>query len=218
VIRKLNVEHEQGSHYPEAFLQITPEGFAELGQQYLHATEKYRSGCKYFVDKTPTNFVFAGAIRMMLPHAKVINAQRHPLGCCFSTFRQLFYDGQNYAYDMRELAHYYVLYQKLMAHWHTVMPGFALDVRYEDVVARQEDQTRRLLDFCGLDFEEGCLRFHETDRAIATASSEQVRQEIYLSSLDAWRPYEPYIRDLIEPLQPVLDSLPADQRPADTSA
>jgi len=205
VIRRLDVEHERGSHYPEACLQITPGGFEELGQQYLGATEKYRSGCKYFVDKTPTNFVFAGAIRKMLPQAKIINAQRHPLSCCLSTFRQLFYDGHNYAYDMRELAHYYILYQELMDHWHTIMPGVILDVQYEDVVAHQEDQTRRLLEHCGLDYEEGCLRFDETDRAVTTASSEQVRQKIYTSSLDAWRPYEPYIDELIEHLEPVLE-------------
>ena len=205
VIRKLNVKHEQGSHYPEAFLQITADGIEELGQQYLDATEKYRSDCKYFVDKTPTNFVFTGAIRKILPHAKIINAQRDPLSCCFSTFRQLFYDGQYYAYDMRELAHYYILYQQLMDHWHTVMPGFVLDVKYEDVVVDQEEQTRRMLEHCGLDFEESCLQFHETERAVATASSEQVRQEIYTDSLDAWRPYGPYINDLIEHLKPILE-------------
>lgn len=213
ILRKLDVPRKKGVSYPEAFLKLTPESLRQLGQQYLDATEKYRNGRKFFVDKMPNNFAFVGAIRMILPQAKIIDARRHPLSSCISTFKQLFYDGQSYSYDLVELAQYYLMYQRLMDHWRTVLPGFVLDVQYEDVVADQEKQTRRILEYCGLPFEESCLRFYETDRAIVTASSEQVRQPIYATSLDIWRPYEPYISLLIEHLRPLLDTLPAEQRP-----
>jgi len=150
---------------------------------------------------------------MILPQAKIINARRHPLSSCVSTFKQLFYDGQNYSYDLAELAKYYLMYVRLMDHWREVMPGLVLDVHYEDVVMDQEAQTRRLLQHCGLPFEESCLRFYESDRAVVTASSEQVRQPIYTDSLEIWRPYEPYIDTLIDMLQPALASLPPEQQP-----
>ena len=213
IMRKLDVPHGKGINYPEAFLDLPPESLKELGQQYLDATRKHRTGRKFFVDKLPNNFVFTGAIRMILPQAKIINARRHPLSSCVSTFKQLFYDGQNYSYDLAELAKYYLMYLRLMHHWHEVMPGLVLDVQYEDVVMDQEAQTRRLLQYCGLPFEESCLRFYESDRAVVTASSEQVRQPIYTDSLEIWRPYEPYIDTLIDMLQPVLASLPPEQQP-----
>ncbi|MEQ8206221.1 MAG: sulfotransferase, partial [Woeseia sp.] len=122
----------------------------------------------------------------------------------FRSFKQLFASGQPFTYDMIELGEYYLQYQRLMDHWHTVLPGFVLDVQYEDVVADLDGQVARLLDYCGLPFEDACLRFHETDRAVKTASSEQVRRPIYSSSVNLWRNYEVHLDELIQILQPIL--------------
>ena len=158
--------------------------------------------------------MFAGVIRLAMPNARVINARRHPLDSCLGTYKQLFASGQPFSYDLVELGEYYLQYDRLMAHWHRVMPGFVLDVHYEDVVADLEGQVRRLLDYCGLPFEPACLRFHETERAVKTASSEQVRQPLYSSSVNRWRQYEHRLGDLIEVLAPRLLELPAGLRPA----
>ena len=115
---------------------------------------------------------------------------------------------------MTELGEYYLQYQRLMDHWHNVLPGFVLDVQYEDVVANLDDEVRRLLDFCGLPFEDACLRFHETERAVKTASSEQVRRPIYASSVNLWRNYEAHLEELVHILEPLLMTLPPEDRPA----
>lgn len=124
---------------------------------------------------------------------------------CFGSFKQLFASGQPFSYDLEELGEYYIQYQRLMNHWHQVLPGKVLDVDYESVVADLEFQVGRLLDYCELPMEEACLSFHETERAIKTASSEQVRQPIYSSSVDLWRHYESHLGELIEILQPVIE-------------
>jgi hypothetical protein len=144
------------------------------------------------------------------PNARLINARRHPLDTCLSCYRQLFARGQPFTYDLTELGEYYLEYEKMMAHWHAALPGRVLDLQYEDMVTDQEAQTRRLLEFCGLPFEDACLRYHETERAIRTASSEQVRQPIYDSSVNFWRHYERELEPLIEILRPVLPAFGRD--------
>ncbi len=210
--------HRQRQRFPETVAGFRQQDWAGLGRQYLDRTAKHRGRAAYFIDKNPNNFVFIGLLKLAIPNARIINARRHPLDSCLGSFKQLFASGQPFSYDLTELAEYYLQYQRLMDHWHEVMPGFVLDVHYEDVVADLETQVRRLLDFCGLPFEESCLRFHETRRAVKTASSEQVRKPIYSSSVHLWRRYEPQLSTMIEILQPVLEKLPEQDQPANFSA
>ncbi len=192
------------SLFPEALAGMNRQDWQSIGEEYLQRTEIFRSGAPYFIDKNPNNFIYAGVLKIALPNARIINARRHPLDSCFGSFKQLFASGQPFTYDMTELGEYYLQYQRLMDHWHAVLPGFVLDVNYEDVVADLDGQVARLLDFCGLPFEEACLHFHETERAVKTASSEQVRRPIYSSSVNLWRNYEPHLDELIQVLQPIL--------------
>ncbi|HNP65600.1 MAG TPA: sulfotransferase [Woeseiaceae bacterium] len=168
----------------------------------------------YFIDKNPNNFIFVGLLKLAIPNAKIINARRHPLDSCLGSFKQLFASGQPFSYDMTELGEYYLQYQRLMDHWHRVLPGFVLDVNYEDVVGDLETEVRRLLEFCDLPFEDNCLRFHETVRAVKTASSEQVRQPIYSSSVNLWRNYEDQLESLVHIMKPLLLAMPEMARPA----
>jgi len=200
--------------FPEFLGKPRTAGWSRLGRAYLERTARYRAGAPYFVDKNPNNFIFAGVLKLAMPNAKIINARRHPLDSCLGAYKQLFASGQPFTYDMTELAEYYLQYQRLMDHWHAVMPGFMLDVHYEDVVTDLEGQVRRLLDFCGLPFEETCLNFHQTQRAVKTASSEQVRQPIYSSSVNLWRNYEAHLDTLVHILEPLLQTMPAQLRPA----
>ncbi len=201
--------------FPESIEHLDLEQWAEIGQDYLKSTQKYRTDRPFFVDKTPNNFIFAGVLKLALPNAKIINARRHPLDSCFGSYKQLFASGQPFTYDLFELGEYYLEYQHLMEHWHEVIPNFILDVHYEKVVNDLETEVKRMLDFCGLSFEENCLRFYETERAVKTASSEQVRQPLYSSSVNLWRNYENNLGDLIDILQPLLIKLPkSDQPPA----
>lgn len=192
------------SRFPEALAEINREDWQSIGEDYLRRTEIFRSGAPYFIDKNPNNFIYAGVLKLALPNARIINARRHPLDSCFGSFKQLFASGQPFTYDLTELGEYYLQYERLMDHWRTVVPGFVLDVDYENVVADLDGQVARLLEFCGLPFEEACLRFHETDRAVKTASSEQVRRPIYTSSVDLWRNYEAHLDELIQILRPIL--------------
>ncbi len=146
-----------------------------------------------FTDKLPNNFSHVGFIHLILPNAKIINARRHPFDSCLGSYKQLFGKGQNFTYDMNELAMYYRQYHEIMKHWHRVLPGKVLDVHYEETVGDLETQVRRILAHCGLPFEEACLRFHETKRAVRTASSEQVRQPLYTRALGTWRRYEKHL-------------------------
>lgn len=203
----------KGIVYPSNITHIDQSKFKELGGRYINKTQRHRSDLPYFTDKNPNNFMHIGFLHLTLPNAKVINARRHPLDSCFGSFKQLFASGQSFTYDMIELGEYYLQYQRVMDHWHEVMPGKVLDVQYEDVVADTETQIRRILDHCGLGFEESCLNFHQTDRAVKTASSEQVRQPIYASSVHTWRHYEEHLGDLIEVLEPLLIDLPEKDRP-----
>jgi tetratricopeptide (TPR) repeat protein len=213
VIHTINQQRLQGDVYPKA-LRHYGKDLAKLGDQYIESTARFRKGSPFFTDKMPNNFASIGLIALILPNAKIVNARRHPLDSCMGSYKQLFYKGQSFTYDLVELGEYYLEYQRLMDHWHEILPGKVLDVQYEDMVADQENQTRRLIEHCGLPWEDGCLRFYETDRAVITASSEQVRQPIYSKSVNSWRRFESHLGPLIEVLEPLLRKLPADQQPS----
>ena len=157
----------------------------------------------------PNNFAHVGMIHLALPGAKIIDARRHPLACGFSAFKQHFARGQNFTYSLHDIGRYYRDYVELMAHMDAVLPGRIHRVVYENMVTDTEAEVRRLLDYCGLPFEQGCLRFFDNDRPVRTASSEQVRQPIYREGIDHWRNYEPWLGPLKAALGPVLDSYPA---------
>ena len=212
-IRDVSQAQQDGREYPEAVRELSAADARMLGERYLEGTQRYRSGKPHFIDKMPNNFAHVGFLHLLLPGARVINACRHPLDSCIGTYKQLFYGGQSFSYDFFELGQYYMDYQRLMDHWHAVLPSKVLDVRYEDVVTDLEGQVHRMLDFLELPFEDSCLRFWETDRAINTASSEQVRQPLYTKGLDFWRHYETELDELIDQLEPLLRQLPAERQP-----
>ncbi len=214
VIRSINQENPNGTLYPEAFRQFEPEKFQELGKQYLDATQRHRSGVPRFTDKMPNNFPSVGMLQLLLPNAKIVNARRHPLDSCMGSYKQLFFKGQAFSYDLVEIGEYYLEYQRLMDYWHETLPGRVLDVQYEQMVGDQQTQTRRLLEYCELPWEDNCLRFYENKRAVNTASSEQVRQPIYSKSVNSWRRYEAGLAPLIEVLEPLLLQLPVEDRPS----
>jgi hypothetical protein len=162
----------------------------------------------YFIDKLPNNFAHIGLIHLILPNARIIDARRHPLGCCFSGFKQHFARGQNFTYSLEDIGRYYHDYVELMAHFDAVLPGRVHRVFYESMVEDTEAQVHRLLQYCGLPFEPACLRFYENERAVRTASSQQVRQPIYRGGLEQWRNYEPWLQPLKTALGPVLDAYP----------
>lgn len=201
--------------YPEAVRELAARDFRAYGQQYIDETKIYRtSGRPRFTDKLPNNFSHIGFAHLILPNAKIINARRHPLDSILGSYKQLFGKGQNFTYDMYELAHYYQQYHKIMQHWHRVLPGKVLDVHYEETVGDLESQVRRILAHCGLPFEEACLRFHETNRAVRTASSEQVRQPLYTRALGTWRRYEKHLGEWQVELADVIAELPDSVRNA----
>jgi tetratricopeptide (TPR) repeat protein len=195
---------EDTRRYPAVLDELDDDYFRRFGERYIENTRVYRGKAPLFIDKMPNNFMHVGLIRLILPHARLIDARRHPLACCFSGFKQLFGEGQDFTYGLESIGRYYADYVRLMDHWDEVLPGFVLRVRHEDVVDDLETQVRRLLDFCGLPFEAQCLKFHETDRSVRTPSSEQVRQPIYRDGLDQWRNYEPWLGPLKEALGPDL--------------
>ena len=201
------------TRFPHALEFFKARQWQLLGQEYLKTTEKYRTNKLFFIDKNPNNFTFIGAIKLAIPNAKIINAKRHPLDSCFGSYKQLFASGQPFSYDLTELGEYYMEYNRIMNHWHDVCKGFVLDVEYESVVSDLDSQVKRILEFCELPFEESCLRFYETERAVKTASSEQVRKPIYSSSVNLWRNYEEKLSDLIEILEPLLRELPEQDQP-----
>jgi hypothetical protein len=200
--------------FPESIEHFGLEQWVEIGQDYLKSTQKYRTDRPFFIDKTPNNFIFSGVLKLALPNANFINARRQPLDSCFGSYKQLFASGQPFTYDLFELGEYYLEYQQLMEYWHELIPNFILDVHYEKVVNDLETEVKRMLDFCDLSFEENCLRFYETERAVKTASSEQVRQPLYSSSVNLWRYYENNLDDLIEILRPLLIELPKSDQPS----
>jgi hypothetical protein len=182
--------------YPAVLAELAPAEFARLGERYLADTRVYRADKPMFIDKMPNNFRHIGLIHLILPNAKIIDARREPMACCFSNFKQLFASGQEFTYSIEDIARYYRGYVELMDHWDSVLPGRVLRVQYEDVVQDLEGNVRRILDYCGLDFEPGCLEFYRTERSVRTASSEQVRQPIFKEGLDQWRNFEPWLNSL----------------------
>lgn len=198
---------DQESAYPEALEDLSAEDCQALGEEFLARTVHQRKlGRPFFIDKMPNNFAHVGLIHMILPKAKIIDARRHPLGCCFSGFKQHFARGQGFSYDLVDLGRYYRDYVDLMAQFDAVLPGRVHRVIYERMVADPEAEIRALLDYCGLAFEAACLKFHENDRAVRTASSEQVRRPINTDGLDQWRHFEPWLTPLKVALGPVLET------------
>jgi len=182
--------------YPGVLSTLKLEDLQRMGQKYLDDTRVYRSGKPFFIDKMPNNFRHIGLIHLMLPNAKIIDARREPMACCFSNFKQLFASGQEFTYSIEDIARYYRTYIELMDHWDTALPGRVLRIQHEDVVDDLETNVRRILDYCGLPFEDACLEFHKTKRSVRTASSEQVRQPIFREGLDQWRNFEPWLGPL----------------------
>jgi len=197
------------SRYPEILATLDGDAFCRLGTEYLEHTQIQRKlGRPHFIDKMPNNFAHVGLIHLILPNARIIDARRHPLGCCFSVFKQHFARGQAFSYDQVELGRYYADYVSLMSHFDTVLPGRVHRVFYEQMVEYPEREIRRLLDYCGLPFEEKCLHFYQNDRAVRTASSEQVRQPIFREGVDQWRHFEPWLGPLKSVLAGVLQDYP----------
>lgn len=191
----------QANRYPTILAELDESYFKRFGEQFLQDTQVYRSGAPFFIDKMPNNFLHIGLIKLILPNAKIIDARRHPMACCFSGFKQLFGDGQDFTYGLENIGRYYRSYQTLMDHWDTVLPGYVLKVQHEEVIDDLEGQVRRILNFCGLPFEQQCIDFHKTQRTIKTPSSEQVRQPIYRSGLDQWKHFEAHLQPLIKVLE-----------------
>lgn len=193
------------ARYPENLMDLSHKEQAEFGEAFLRDTMIHRKqGTPFFIDKMPNNFRHIGLIHMILPNAKIIDARRGAMGCCFSGFKQLFAEGQEFTYGLEEIGHYYKDYIALMDHWDRMLPGKILRMQYEDVVADLENQVGRLLDYCGLPFEAACLNFHNTERAVRTASSEQVRQPIFKSGVDQWENFSAWLDPLREVLGPEL--------------
>jgi tetratricopeptide (TPR) repeat protein len=201
--------------YPATIATLTQRDFAAYGQEYMRQVQRHRVlGTPFFIDKMPNNFIHVGWIKLILPNAKIINTRRHPMDSLLGVYKQLFARGQSFTYDTQDLADFYRDYIKMMTHWQNVLPGQVLDVHYEDTVTDLESQVRRILEFCGLEFEESCLRYYETKRAVKTASSEQVRQPIYTSALGLWKKYGDNLAEWREGLKDILDDLPPSVKKA----
>jgi tetratricopeptide (TPR) repeat protein len=209
------VHHLQGREqddanprYPAVLAGLTPEQFARFGAKYIADTQVYRAARPFFIDKMPNNFRHIGLIHLILPNARIIDARREPMACCFSNFKQLFASGQEFTYSLEDIGRYYRSYVELMAHWDAVLPGKILRVQHEEVVEDLEGSVRRLLEFCGLEFEPQCLEYYKTGRSVRTASSEQVRQPIYKDGVDQWRHFELWL----DPLKAALGPLAPQER------
>lgn len=214
-IRNSDAALNDGTSHPyaAAIQSLSAPQLHELGERYLAQTRVQRkTNAPYFVDKMPNNFAHVGLIHLILPNAKIIDARRHPLGCCFSGFKQHFARGQHFTYGLESIGRYYRDYVALMAHFDSVLPGRVHRVIYETLVDNVDAEVRRVLDYCQLPFDERCLRFYENDRAVRTASSEQVRQPIYREGLDQWRNYEPWLAPLKDALGDVLSAYPQAPR------
>ena len=194
--------------YPAVLADLSPQDLLKLGEKYLRDTRAYRTGTRYFIDKMPNNFRHIGLIHLMLPNARIIDARREPMACCFSNFKQLFASGQEFTYSIEDIARYYRTYLELMRHWDAVLPGKVLKVWHEDVVDDLEANVRRILELCGLEFEPSCVEYHKTERSIRTASSEQVRRPIFREGLDQWKHFEPWLG----PLKDALGDAPIRHR------
>jgi tetratricopeptide (TPR) repeat protein len=186
----------ENPRYPAVLARMSPDELRRLGEKYLSDTRVYRTGKAHFIDKMPNNFRHIGLIQLILPQAKIIDARREPMACCFGNLKQLFADGQEFSYSIEDIARCYRTYLELMRHWNAVLPGRVLRVQHEDLVDDLQGNVRRLLEYCELEFEPACVEFHKTERSVRTASSEQVRQPIYREGLDQWRHYAAWLGPL----------------------
>ena len=183
--------------YFEALVARNPADLTRDGEQYLSDTQIYRPDRKpFFTDKNPNNFRNIGLLQLILPNAKIIDARRGAMACCFSNFKQLFAMGQEFTYSQEDLGNYYRWYLEVMQHWDRVLPGKVLRVQHEEVVEDLEANVRRILDYCGLEFEPACLEFHKTQRRVHTVSSEQVRRPLNRDGVDQWRHFDPWLGPL----------------------
>jgi tetratricopeptide (TPR) repeat protein len=189
--------------YPTVLAELNADQCRAFGEKFIADTRVYRTGRPLFIDKMPNNFRHIALIHLILPHARIIDARREPMACCFSNFKQLFASGQEFTYGLEDIARYYRSYIELMQHWDAVLPGKVLRVQHEQVVDDLEGNVRRVLAFCGLDLDPDCLKFYKNERSVRTASSEQVRQPIYREGLEQWRKFEPFL----EPLKATLGPL-----------
>jgi tetratricopeptide (TPR) repeat protein len=194
----------QNNRYPEILNELDKDYFERFGQQYLQDTSVYRSSAPLFIDKMPNNFLHIGLIKLILPNAKVIDARREPMACCFSGFKQLFAEGQEFTYGLQNIGRYYRAYMDMMQHWEAVLPEFVLQVQHEQVIDDLEGQVKRILAFCGLEFEASCVDFHKTKRTIKTPSSEQVRQPIFKDSMLQHTHYQRHLGPLREIVAPFI--------------
>lgn len=202
-LRRLSIDAQKPG-YPQVLLGLSREKLVEYGQAYIEETRIHRQGAPLFIDKMPNNFRHIGLIKLILPNAKIIDARRNPLDCSFSCFKQLFAEGQEFTYDLQDIGQYYRDYLDLMRHWDDVLPGFVLRVNNEDVIDDLEGQVQRMLDFCGLPFEEACLNFHRTKRNVRTPSAEQVRQPVSREGVEKWKAFEEYLAPLKDTLGPEI--------------
>lgn len=203
-LRGRDADRNDSPRYPGIMANLEHHLFQQFGEQFIEQTQVYRATAPMFIDKMPNNFFHIGLIKLILPNAKVIDARRHPMACCFSGFKQLFGEGQEFSYGLHQIGDYYREYVRLMNHWDEVLPGFVLRVQHEDIIEDLETQVRRILDFCGLEFEESCIEFHKTKRTVRTPSAEQVRQPINASGVGQWRNFEQYLDPLKTALGPEL--------------
>ena len=192
--------------YPSNLQHLSGDELQQMGRDFIEDTQLHRQGAPFFTDKMPNNFRHIGLIHLILPNAKIIDARRDPMDCCFSCFKQLFAQGQEFTYGLEEIGRYYADYVALMDHWQAVLPGKILHVQHEDVLDDLETQVGRMLNYLGLPFEQACLDFHTTERAVRTASSAQVRQPLNRSGVGAWRPFAPYLDPLKKALGPHYDA------------
>jgi len=196
--------------YDDILARLNASQLQEMGEHYIEATRIHRKTDRpFFIDKMPNNFLHIGMIQLILPNAKIIDARRHPMGCCFSNFKQYYARGQSFSYGLEDMGRFYSDYVELMSHYDAVLPNRIYRALYEDTVADVEKQVRDLLSYCDLPYEEGCLRFFENTRPVRTASSEQVRQPIYQGGVDQWQNYQPWLGPLEEALGDVLKLYPA---------
>ena len=196
-------------HWPEKLAGASPDDLERMGETFLERTRIQRKSDKpFFIDKLPNNWLHVGLIHLILPNAKIIDARRHPMACCFSNFKQHFARGQGFTYSQTDIGRYYTDYVEFMAHIDRVLPGRVVRIFHEDMVDDSEREIRRLLDALRLPFEESCLRFWENDRAVRTASSEQVRRPIFKEGTEQWLMFEPYLGPLKAALGPVLSAYP----------
>ncbi len=198
-LKRLGRSDKKG--YPDVLDSLEHDQLRDFGESFIEETRIHRQGALFFIDKMPNNFRHIGLIKLILPNARIIDARRNAMSCCFSGYKQLFAEGQEFTYSLHDIGRYYRDYLALMNHWHDVLPGEILTVNHEDVVDNLEGEVRRILDFCGLPFEQSCVEYHKTERSVRTPSSEQVRQPIFRDSIDTWQNFEPWLDPLKQALR-----------------